>query len=52
MYNILKEWDPQLDLDELECLLANQIYLGFIKGYISHEKRLMVLAKDRPFPLK
>lgn len=43
------EWDTELDLDELEFLLANLIANGFIKGYISHEKRMLVLAKD-PFP--
>ena len=53
LYHILVKWDPDLDLDELECILANQIYLGFIKGYISHEKRYLVLAKNNsPFPLK
>jgi hypothetical protein len=41
-----------MDLDELECLLANQIYLGYVKGYISHESRMMVLGKADPFPLK
>ena len=44
-----------LDLDEVECLLANLIHLGYIKGYISHELRLLVLpskqAKQDPFPL-
>lgn len=37
IYNILKDWDPMLDLDEVECLLANLIHLGKIRGYISHE---------------
>ena len=41
----MNEWDSELDLDELECIIANQIYLGLIKGYISHEKRVLVLAK-------
>jgi hypothetical protein len=51
IFNILREWDAEMDLDELECLIANQIFLGYIKGYISHEKRLLVLGKVDPFPL-
>jgi nuclear mRNA export protein PCID2/THP1 len=43
-----------MDMDELECILANQIFLGYIKGYISHEKRLLVLPRiiEQAFPLK
>jgi hypothetical protein len=55
IFNILKEWDPMLDLDEVECILANLIHLGMIKGYISHERRLLVLAnkeRQEPFPLQ
>ncbi|ORX38811.1 hypothetical protein BD324DRAFT_617413 [Kockovaella imperatae] len=36
--------------DEVECMVANMIYRGFIKGYISHEKQMVVLAKTNPFP--
>jgi hypothetical protein len=39
-----------LDLDELECTLANLIFSGYIKGYIAHEKRVLVLSKASPFP--
>ena len=46
LFEPLKEWDPELDLDELECLLANLIANSLIKGYISHEKRILVLSKD------
>ncbi|KAL7419999.1 COP9 signalosome (CSN) subunit [Cryptotrichosporon argae] len=38
------------DADEVECMVANMIYRGFIKGYISHEKQMVVLAKTNPFP--
>ena len=38
------------DLDELECTLANLIYSGYLKGYIAHEKRILVLSKADPFP--
>ena len=42
----LREWDDELDLDELQCLLANLIANSLLKGYISHEKRVLVLSKD------
>ncbi|RMZ67496.1 cop9 signalosome complex subunit 12 [Pyrenophora seminiperda CCB06] len=31
--------------EEVECLLANQIYKGLMKGYISREHRLVVMNK-------
>eukprot|EP00588_Corethron_pennatum_P010538 CAMPEP_0194271132 /NCGR_PEP_ID=MMETSP0169-20130528/4999_1 /TAXON_ID=218684 /ORGANISM="Corethron pennatum, Strain L29A3" /LENGTH=456 /DNA_ID=CAMNT_0039013417 /DNA_START=101 /DNA_END=1471 /DNA_ORIENTATION=+ len=40
-----------VDLDEVECILANLIYRGFVKGYISHSKRILVLSKKDPFPV-
>lgn len=40
----------EIDSDEVECLLANLIYRGHLKGYISHERQTVVLAKDKPFP--
>ena len=42
----LTRWDTELDLDELQCLLANLIANSLIKGYISHEKRILVLSRD------
>jgi len=39
-----------VDLDEAECLVANMIYRGYIRGYISHEKRMIVLANTNAFP--
>ena len=46
LYVPLREWDNELDLDELQCLLANLIANSLIKGYISHERRILVLSKD------
>lgn len=34
---------------ELECIIANLIWKGAMKGYIAHEKAL-VLSKNDPFP--
>ena len=39
-----------LDLDECECVLANLIYRKYVKGYISHKARTLVLSKQQPFP--
>ncbi|KAF3037930.1 COP9 signalosome (CSN) subunit [Didymella heteroderae] len=36
--------------DEVECLLANQIYKGLMKGYISREHQMIVLNKKGAFP--
>merc|ERR1719464_123115 len=39
-----------IDLDEIECILANLIFQGFVRGYLSHSKRTLVLSKRDPFP--
>ncbi|KAG6866115.1 hypothetical protein C0991_008423 [Blastosporella zonata] len=36
--------------DEAECLVANMIYKGFMRGYISHERQIVVLAQTNAFP--
>ncbi|CEP24733.1 unnamed protein product [Cyberlindnera jadinii] len=36
--------------DETECLMANLIYEGHIKGYLSHSNGVCVLSKKDPFP--
>lgn len=46
----LKLAGQEMDNDEAECLVANSIYKGFMKGYISHEAQTVVLAKNDPFP--
>ncbi|OQR85578.1 hypothetical protein ACHHYP_11671 [Achlya hypogyna] len=40
----------EIDMDALECLLANLIFKGYIKGYISHKLKVLVLSKKTPFP--
>jgi len=39
-----------VDHDETECILANMIHDGRIKGYISHAHRKVVLSKKDAFP--
>jgi len=43
--------EEDLGLDEIECIIANLIYKGHVKGYISHSKRVLVLSKTNPFPI-
>ena len=52
VFQLHQAMDPasDVDIDEIECLLANLIYKGNIRGYIAHEKRILVLSKDNPFP--
>ncbi|KAK2817894.1 hypothetical protein Q7C36_021827 [Tachysurus vachellii] len=39
-----------MDIDEVQCILANLIYMGHIKGYISHQHQKLVVSKQNPFP--
>jgi COP9 signalosome complex subunit 12 len=41
--------DP-LDREETECFVANMIYRGWIKGYISRERGIVVLSAKEGFP--
>lgn len=36
--------------EEAECLVANMIFKGYMRGYISHEKQMVVLANNNAFP--
>ena len=39
-----------MDMDEVECIAANLIFRKYVKGYISHRNKVMVVAKSEPFP--
>ncbi|OLL27119.1 Protein CSN12 [Neolecta irregularis DAH-3] len=39
-----------VDLEEVECMLANMIYKGYVKGYISQERSMVVLSAKEAFP--
>jgi COP9 signalosome complex subunit 12 len=39
-----------VSIEEAECYVANMIYRGFMKGYISHEKQMVVLSNNNAFP--
>jgi hypothetical protein len=38
------------DMDEIECIVANLIFKGYMKGYMSHQKKILVVSKAQPFP--
>eukprot|EP01095_Lingulamoeba_sp_RSL-Kostka_P012256 TRINITY_DN4820_c0_g1_i1.p1 TRINITY_DN4820_c0_g1~~TRINITY_DN4820_c0_g1_i1.p1 ORF type:complete len:427 (+),score=68.57 TRINITY_DN4820_c0_g1_i1:54-1334(+) len=48
--NIFDWMELDIELAEVECIIANLIYQGLIKGYISHKKSLIVIGKKDPFP--
>ncbi|KAJ7245685.1 hypothetical protein C8J57DRAFT_1361426 [Mycena rebaudengoi] len=49
-HSALRISGTDVDLEEAECLVANMVYKGFMRGYISHEKQMVVLASTNAFP--
>lgn len=39
-----------VSVEEAECFVANMIFKGYMRGYISHEKQMIVLASTNAFP--
>jgi len=39
-----------VDLDETHCIVSNLIANGQIRGYISYQHQMLVLAKQNAFP--
>ncbi|KAJ2724501.1 COP9 signalosome (CSN) subunit [Coemansia sp. Benny D115] len=39
-----------VDAVETECVLADMVFAGYIKGYLAHDHGLAVLSKQQPFP--
>mmetsp|Transcript_34614 Transcript_34614/g.81117 ORF Transcript_34614/g.81117 Transcript_34614/m.81117 type:complete len:407 (+) Transcript_34614:15-1235(+) len=63
-YNVEKKSQVKLDVfvaavracgckdvepEQVECMLANLIFSGMVKGYIAHKQKTVVLKKDDPF---
>jgi len=48
--HIMRWMKIETDQDEITCILANLIYNGMIKGYLSHKYRCMVVSQTGPFP--
>ncbi|EKM79970.1 hypothetical protein AGABI1DRAFT_120015 [Agaricus bisporus var. burnettii JB137-S8] len=49
-YVSLKISGIEITLEEAECFVANMIHRGYIKGYISHERQMVVLSQASAFP--
>ncbi|XP_073412963.1 PCI domain-containing protein 2 [Dendrobates tinctorius] len=39
-----------VDIDEVNCIIANLIYTGHIKGYVSYQHQKLVVSRQNPFP--
>ncbi|KAJ2851912.1 COP9 signalosome (CSN) subunit [Coemansia brasiliensis] len=39
-----------IDISEMESILADLIFAGYLKGYLAHDHGLAVLSKQQPFP--
>jgi hypothetical protein len=50
LHAALKVSGIEVEVEEAECFVANMIYKGFMKGYISHEQQIVVLSKNNAFP--
>lgn len=42
--------ETNISMDETHCIVANLIFEGKIKGYISHSHNKLVVSKAQPFP--
>lgn len=49
-YEAAFQWQDDCDADETVCILANLIYIGAIKGYMSDVHQKIVFSKEAPFP--
>ncbi|KAL7095949.1 hypothetical protein ACP275_10G054600 [Erythranthe tilingii] len=46
----LKWLEMDMDVDEVECIMAILIYKNLVKGYFAHKSKVAVLSKQDPFP--
>ncbi|XP_058069304.1 enhanced ethylene response protein 5 [Magnolia sinica] len=46
----LKWLEMDMDVDEVECIVAILIYKNLMKGYFAHKSKVVVLSKQDPFP--
>jgi len=49
--SVIKATGVDTDLEEVECILANLIANGYIKGYIAHKAKAIVISKKNPLPI-
>ncbi|KAJ4849139.1 Enhanced ethylene response protein 5 [Turnera subulata] len=46
----LRWLEIDMDLDEVECIVATLIFKNLVKGYFAHKSKVVVLSKQDPFP--
>lgn len=46
----LRWLEMDMDVDEVECIMAILIYKNLVKGYFAHKNKVVVLSKQDPFP--
>lgn len=46
----LKWLEIDMDVDEVECIMAILIFKNLVKGYFAHKSKVAVLSKQDPFP--
>ncbi|XP_042056913.1 enhanced ethylene response protein 5-like isoform X2 [Salvia splendens] len=46
----LRWLDIDMDVDEVECIMAILIYKNLMKGYFAHKSKVVVVSKQDPFP--
>ncbi|KAH9801330.1 Enhanced ethylene response protein 5 [Citrus sinensis] len=46
----LKWLEMDMDVDEVECIVAILIHKNLVKGYFAHKSKVVVLSKQDPFP--
>ncbi|KAL4346192.1 hypothetical protein AHAS_Ahas11G0353800 [Arachis hypogaea] len=46
----LKWLEIDMDVEEVECIMAILIYKNLMKGYFAHKSKVVVLSKQDPFP--
>lgn len=46
----LRWLDVEMDIEEVECIMAILIHKNYMKGYFSHKSKVVVLSKVDPFP--
>ncbi|KAJ2827451.1 COP9 signalosome (CSN) subunit [Coemansia erecta] len=39
-----------MDVPEMESVLADMVFCGYMKGYLAHDHGIAVLSKQQPFP--
>ena len=42
--------ETEVDTDEVHCIIANLVFDGYLKGYISHPHQKLIISKQKAFP--